>query len=220
MSTATLVELVGYLGSALIVASLTMRSILRLRLIGLAGALAFLLYGVLIRAWPIVVTNVVIVGIQVHFLRGLLGAKEYFRILEVRRDSRYLEYFLDVHGREIRHIWPGFAYAPCEGQLTLFILRDLVPAGLFIGEALDEKTLKLRLDFVIPGYRDLKVGRYLYARGALRERGFEVVVAEAGSDETAAYLEKVGFRRDAEPGRPRRYVRRLDRGAPGGGSLS
>jgi len=55
------------------------------------------------------------------------------------------------------------------------------------------------------------VYRYLYARGTLRERGFDLVRADADSEETAAYLEKVGFRRDpsADDGR-RRYVRRLE----------
>jgi hypothetical protein len=106
MSVATLI---GYLGSALVVASLSMRSILKLRIIGLAGAFTFVAYGYLIDAWPIVLTNVVIVGIQLAFLREILTAEEYFRLLEVRPDSPYLDVFLDRYGSEIAKIWPDFS---------------------------------------------------------------------------------------------------------------
>jgi len=50
-----LLELVGYAASALIAISLMMSSILRLRLINLAGAAAFATYGLLIRAYPVAV---------------------------------------------------------------------------------------------------------------------------------------------------------------------
>jgi hypothetical protein len=188
--------LIGYLGSALVVASLMMRSILKLRIIGLAGAAAFTAYGYLIVAWPVVLTNVVIVLVHMHFLREILTAREYFKILEVRRDSRYLDYFLTYHSREIAETWPGFCYDPTDRQLTLFILRDLVPAGLFIAEIRDDETLCLRLDFAIPGYRDFKIGRYLYDRGVLSERGFRTVVAEKAPARIAEYLRRMGFRQD------------------------
>ena len=201
---------IGYLGSALVVVSLSMRSILRLRIIGLAGAITFTAYGYLIDAWPVVLTNVVIVIIHLHFLREILTAKEYFKILEVRPDSRYTEYFLHRHGREIEATWPGFSHEPSGQRLTLFILRDLIPAGLFIAEIKDERTLRLCLDFAIPGYRDFKIGRYLYAKGALRDRGFRAVVAEAGPKRTAQYLRRVGFRPDPESGADDRLILDLE----------
>ena len=200
---------IGYLGSALVVASLAMRSILRLRIIGLAGAITFATYGYLIEAWPVVVTNGVIVLIHVHFLRELLTAKEYFKILEVLPESRYADYFLHHHGREIAAAWPGFVREPSGQRLTLFILRDLIPAGLFIAEIEDERTLRLCLDFAIPGYRDFKIGRYLYARGVLRDRGFQTVVAEEGPKRTTKYLRRVGFRADPESGPNDRFVLKL-----------
>jgi hypothetical protein len=109
-----------------------MRSILKLRIIGLAGAFTFVAYGYLIDAWPIVLTNVVIVGIQLAFLREILTAEEYFRLLEVRPDSPYLDVFLDRYGSEIAKIWPDFSQEEASGRLTIFVLRDLVPAGLFV----------------------------------------------------------------------------------------
>ena len=50
-------ELVGYVASALVVASLAMTSVVRLRTISLAGSVTFVVYGVLIGSVPIIITN-------------------------------------------------------------------------------------------------------------------------------------------------------------------
>jgi hypothetical protein len=63
-----MIEAVGYLGSALVITSLLMTRILRLRVISLMGSTAFLIYGLLIGSVPIVITNVVIMGINTTFL--------------------------------------------------------------------------------------------------------------------------------------------------------
>jgi len=200
MEATTLYTLIGYLGSAFVVTSLAMRSILKLRLIGLAGAITFVVYGYLIGAWPIVWTNVVILLIHLHFLREIRRSDEYFKVLEVRSESNYLRYFLEHYADDIESAWPGFEYRPEEDTLTLFILRDLVPAGLFIAKVLDADTLELELDYAIPGYRDFKIGRYLYSRDVLRDRGFSTIVAETRGDRAADYLSKMGFSPEMKDG--------------------
>lgn len=209
MAASSLYLIIGYLGSALVVTSLTMRSILKLRIIGLAGSIAFTVYGALIHAWPVALTNGVIVVIHLHFLREILTAKEYFRVLEVRQESLYLKYFLQCHADEIKAIWPQFSFQPSERYLTLFILRDLVPAGLFIAEIRNDETICLELDFAIPGYRDFKIGKYLYDRGLLYERGFRRVLVKIGSEATGAYLRRLGFQPDTNSGHDEFLTRRL-----------
>ena len=107
MDSDLVVELIGYLGSAMIVISLTRTSLLKLRLFGLVGATFFLIYSLIIKAYPIAVVNVLIVGIHVFFLRDLLSKKtEFFTTLEVRADSRILAYFLDK-------TFPSFTFTSC-----------------------------------------------------------------------------------------------------------
>ena len=201
MDTSTIYTLIGYLGSAFVVTSLAMRSILKLRLVGLAGAVTFVIYGYLIGAWPIVWTNVVILLIHLHFLREIRRSEDYFQILEVRRESNYLRCFMDHYTEDIERAWPGFVYHPQENVLTLFILRDLVPAGLLVARVRDADTLELELDYAIPGYRDFKIGRYLYSKGALKGRGYSTIVAETRGDRAADYLSKMGFSRETGDGR-------------------
>ena len=56
---ATLIEVIGYIGSGLVILSLLQKSILRLRTIGLVASLTFLVYSISIEAYPIAVVNVV-----------------------------------------------------------------------------------------------------------------------------------------------------------------
>ena len=68
-----MVELTGYLASALIVASLTTGSMIRLRIVGASGAFLFVTYGLAIGAWPVVLTNTMTLSIHAVHLRRLRG---------------------------------------------------------------------------------------------------------------------------------------------------
>lgn len=190
-----IVEIVGYTGSALVVLSLMMRSILRLRLIGLAGAATFLAYGILIDAIPIVATNVVILGVQAFFIRKLLGKHEVFSTLQVRPESLYLERFLEFHQDEIRRFQPGFEYRPTAETLTVFVLRDMLPAGLLVGLPHTDGSIEIQLDYVIPQYRDLKLGRFVYSeRSGVFSAGLPTCVwSRSWSEIHDAYLGRMGF---------------------------
>ena len=195
-------EVIGYAASALVAVSLMMSSILRLRLINLAGSAAFALYGVLIHAYPVAAMNGFIVLINLFYLYRMLRTREYFRLLSVEPDSQYLRQFLSFYEREIRRFLPDFHYAPAADHLAVFVLRDMVPAGLFIGRQERGGTLCVTLDFVIPQYRDFKIGRYLFQeeRDFFRSRGFQEIESEPGNREHAAYLRRMGFAPGAAAG--------------------
>ena len=66
-------EIIGYVASLLVVVSLAMTSVVRLRTISLVGSVAFVVYGVLISSVPILITNAAIAVLNVWFLRAELG---------------------------------------------------------------------------------------------------------------------------------------------------
>jgi hypothetical protein len=199
MNASTVYEIIGYVGSAFIVVSLTRKSILKLRLFGLAGTATFLVYALLIGAYPIAIVNVIIIGIHVYFLRQLLSkTKEYFRVLTVRKESRYLEYFLEFYEDQIKQEQPDFVLVPSDDNVRAFILRDLVPAGLFIGRICPDHSVEVLLDFVIPQYRDFRIGSYLYSRrsGVFADPRCDRAWSVARTTLHAEYLEKMGFARE------------------------
>lgn len=188
----------GYVASMLIATSLLMRSIVRLRAINLAGAATFSVYGFLIGAYPVGILNLMTATINVVQLIRLQRRREIFRILDIRPNAPYLHYFLDFQSDDIHRFFPNFEYDPQEGdgtRLALLVLRDLVPAGVVLGVVRGER-LDVDLDYVVPQYRDLKVGRFLFVDEAAYFRGLGIreIVSPADTKAHAKYLVRIGFR--------------------------
>lgn len=198
MSSQLLYELLGYLASVLIAISLLMRSVFRLRLINLVGAVCFVVYGLLIAAYPIAAVNAVIIGINLYYLREMRQAENYFTILQTEHGSAYLHQFLDYYREDIGRFFPSFDYSPTKQDLVWFILRDLVPVGLFIAEPKDSGRLFVHLDYVIPGYRDLQPGRFLYQQAErFREQEITHIETMPETEEQRNYVERMGFEPEA-----------------------
>jgi ribosomal protein S18 acetylase RimI-like enzyme len=188
-------ELVGYLASVLIAISVMNTNVLRLRLFNTAGAAFFTAYGFLIKAWPVAGLNLFIVCVNVFHLYRIFRSREYFKLLEVKPDSAYLNHFLSHYLRDIRKYIPGYEYSPSADQLTLFVLRNTVPAGVFIAQLRPNGDLHVQLDYVTPDYRDLKVGEFLLHQelAFFRARGVRRIISPAGTGRHAEYLKKMGF---------------------------
>jgi hypothetical protein len=195
VDTQTLYELIGYLASGLIVVSLLMSSILRLRLIGLAGAISFTAYGVLIGAYPIAVANGAIIFIHIFHLTRMLrqrAADAYFEALEVPADSPVLRRFVEFHADDARRFQPDFPGLR-GGELALLVLRDAVPVGAVLADV-EGPQARVTLDYVVPEHRDLRPGRFLWVDSdAFTSRGIRRVVTTAPTPEHAKYLRSVGF---------------------------
>ena len=198
-------EMVGYTGSVLVAVSLMMKSLWRLRIISLFGATFFTVYGLLIGAEPVAGLNALIIGIDVYHLRQMMKQKDYFRLMEVSYDSRYLQSFVEFYRREIEDFFPSYLFKPKEDQLVVFVLRNMVPAGLLIVRPRGEEA-DIFLDFVIPGYRDFRAGKFLFDESAdfFHQRGIRRFVSAAGNARHESYLKRMGFRTHGES-----YVREV-----------
>ncbi|GAB4488649.1 MAG: hypothetical protein OHK0031_12490 [Anaerolineales bacterium] len=192
-------ELVGYAASLLVAVSLMMKSIVRLRVINLLGALIFVTYGLLIRAYPVALMNALIVGIDLYYLTQAWRQKDFFSLLKVSPADEYLRRFLEFYQPEIAHFLPEFRLPQNENLLAWFVLRNMVPAGLFLVRQEGENGHVL-LDFVIPGYRDFEIGRFLFRQNAwfFRKQGLQRLVSAPGSAEHSAYLRRMGFQPQAD----------------------
>ena len=190
-------EAIGWVASGLVILSLLATSIVRLRVIGLVASAAFITYSILIEAWPIVITNIVVALIHLWRLRGLLAVHEWFDVLHVAPTSAYLAYFCEFHSDDIRQFMPGYAYEPVDEQVAVFVLRNMIPAGVFIGVPGDGE-MEVRLDYVIPRYRDFKVGRYLYSAssGVFDHPSCKTVWATPGTSKHRTYLRRMGFSKE------------------------
>lgn len=188
------VELIGYLGSILVAISLMMRSLLRLRLINLIGALFFTIYGLLLGAYPVAFLNSLIVLIDLYYLFQMWRQKDFFTFLEVLPKSKYMQAFVEFYKDDILEIIPTYTHNTEEDLLCFFILRNMMPAGLFVARVHGEEA-HIQLDYVIPNYRDFQVARFIFEENAafFLQRGIRRFVSDGGSPIHRTYLEKMGF---------------------------
>jgi len=188
-------EVIGYAASALVAVSLMMTSILRLRIINLVGSACFTAYGLLIGAYPVAVVNFLIVLINLYYLYEAYTTREYFKLLEVSAQSEYLQYFLRFYEREIKRFTPEFNYRQAERQMIFFVLRNMVPAGVLVAEPFAEDSLLIELDFVIPGYRDFKIGKFVFTENSevFRAKGMRKIYSRPGTGKHQEYLRSMGF---------------------------
>lgn len=68
MNTAMIIEMVGYLGSVLVVISMLMTSVRRLRVVNSVGAGIFTIYALIIQSYPTALMNFCLVVINVYHL--------------------------------------------------------------------------------------------------------------------------------------------------------
>lgn len=62
-------EWIGYLASAILIISFTMKNVRKLRVINSFGAIFFIIYGIMLAiSWPIIITNVFILGLNIYYL--------------------------------------------------------------------------------------------------------------------------------------------------------
>ncbi|UTW70331.1 hypothetical protein KHA80_07270 [Anaerobacillus sp. HL2] len=65
----------------------------------------------------------------------------------------------------------------------------------FLGSKHDENTLKVELDFVIPEYRDFKIGGFVYkdSKDIFLNKGFNRLISYSPNEKHIDYLKKMGF---------------------------
>jgi len=198
------IEWIGYAGSALVAVSLMMSAVVRLRILNLAGALFFAVYGALVGALPVLLVNVFIVVINaVHLARMLRGRRDFFELMPMHdAHNPYLRRFLDFHDADIRRHFPDFDLAALDRPVIVFILRDLTPAGLVACSRAGDATLRVELDYVLPAYRDFECARWFYREWGPRlgGMGFVRFTARTGAGVHRRYLERMGYRADPARG--------------------
>ena len=196
-----LVEIIGYAASVLVAISLMMSAIVKLRIINLIGCFIFTAYGLIIGAYPVAFVNGFIAIVNIYYLIEIFSSKEYFDVLEVEYNSEYLKYFLNFHKEDIHKYIPAFSFETKENWKTLFILRNAVPAGLVCAEFQNGDNLFVNLDYVIPGYRDFKIGKYVYQK-LFKEKKVKKIFSYSGNKIHEKYLQKMGFQKTELDSKP------------------
>lgn len=195
MTGETILQLVGYFSTLLVLVSFLMTSVVKLRLVNLIGSGIFVVFALLTKSYPTAIMNIGICGINIYFLIRLLKAKRLTTLLPIELDNAYLKTFLDFYRADLLAYFPKFNPDAPGAEVAYFVYYDMDPVGLIMGCRTPSGALDILLDYTTPKYRDASVGRFLYPQ-LLGEEGFTALELRDASPKHEGYLQKVGFRKE------------------------
>jgi len=190
-----ILDWIGYIASLIVLISLLMSSIKKLRWINLVGALLFGAYGFMIGSIPTGLMNVGIVIIDMYYLARIYLSKDYFKLQPITKNSEYLTTFLKFYQEDINKFIKLDNIYISGSDVRLYVLRNMTPAGLFSGNKIDDETLNIELDYAVPQYRDFKMGSFVFDENKdyFRGLGYKRFVTFSKEESHIKYLKKMGF---------------------------
>lgn len=192
----SMADWIGYIASLIVLISLLMSSIKKLRWINLAGATLFGLYAFfIINSIPTGVMNAGIVIIDIYYLVKMYNSKDYFKLQPINKDNEYLSSFLDFYQEDINKFVTLDKSHIAGSDIKLYVLRNMTPAALFVANKLDDETLIIELDYAVPLYRDFKMGSFVFEdnKEYFVKLGFKKFVTFTEEQVHIDYLKKMGF---------------------------
>ena len=194
--TQMLIELFGYFGSFLVVFSMLMSSVVKLRIINTVGSVVSGIYALICGAYPLVLMNSCLIIINLYGLYKLLKTEQEYDLVEAKADDGLVKYFLERNHNDMKAYFPGLTdEIACEKAYV--VCCKGTPAGVLLGNETTEGIIDVVVDYTTPAYRDCSVGTFLYSR--LKQDGISTLVynqkeAKAHVD----YLNKMGFVKEAK----------------------
>lgn len=196
--------LIGYLAAALVATSLLINQTLKFRFVSAMGSASFLAYGILLHSLPIILSNTILLSINIYKIFKLYHINEVFEFLEIRNDYEIVNRFLKFHHTDIKHYFPEFKFESDKGRISFFVLRDLNIASIFVGKLTGDGSISVEINYTIPKYRDFKVGKFIFDkdRDFLASKGItKIVYDRIYNKQHEGFLKKVGFKTVTENNR-------------------
>ena len=197
------VELVGWVGSALLIVSLLQTRVMRFRVLNAISCVVLVGYNAVVGVWPMVAMNVVLVGINLFVITRLLRQRHDERVYEVTPigvTEPYLSRLLERHASDIREFNPTLPptlptdVATLAEHAFLVTTKDEVVGVVLSRPGGVEGEQQIVLDYVLPPYRDFTPGEFVFRPdGPFASLGTRRVVASPGMAADPRYARAVGF---------------------------
>ena len=195
----TIASLLGYTASLLLAISLLVTNDLKFRWLNTMGCISFIIYGALIHAFPIILTNTILLVINLFYLRKIYKRHENFDILAFSSGDPLINKFLAFFRKDIDTYFPDYDGKEVKNQVSFVVLRDMVIANIFVASLMEDGTGLVKINYTIPKYRDYKVGKFLFEKEKqfLVSHGIHrLVYTHVHNKQHETYLLKMGFTRE------------------------
>ncbi len=188
---AMLIELFGYLGSAMVVVSMLMSSLVKLRIVNTVGSIISGIYALIIGSFPLALMNGCLIVINVYNLSKLLVNKQQYDLVKFAGQDTFVHYFIDHYKEDILIYFPEFQTIDPQMDTVYMVFCNGDPAGILLGKTVEQGIVAASLEYATPAYRDCSIGKFLYS--ALPGENVNTLMMENVSEKHRPYMEKMGF---------------------------
>ncbi|MBP3891699.1 MAG: YgjV family protein [Solobacterium sp.] len=191
MNTNLLIEIVGYIGSFLVLVSFLMTSVFKLRVVNTVGSLIFMIYALIIHSYPTAIMNFCLVLINLHFLWKMSHDEKQYALVEVDVKDSYLKHILSHYKEDIKTCFPGIDDSFAGANRCFIVSNEGNPVGITLGKE-NNGEMELFLDYSIPAFRDFSIGSYLMPQ--LAANGIHKLTYNGPTTQShIEYLNRMGF---------------------------
>ena len=117
MDSKTFIELIGYTGSLLVIVSMLMTSLIKLRIINTVGSVIFATYALIIHSYPTAVMQFFLILINVISLHKLFKSKKDFSVIKVSFQDSFFLHFYRTYKDDMKKFFPNIDFDSCGGDL-------------------------------------------------------------------------------------------------------
>ncbi len=185
-----MVEIIGYIGSGLVMISMLMTSVKKLRIINTVGSVIFTVYAIIIKSYPTAIMNVFLVFINLYHLYKLMRTSKPYGLIECGDDDASIRYFLDYYKDEIKIFYPNFDMET-KGRFVLATVCEEKTIGVLVANKTGEGNLHILLDYVSAGYRDLGPAKFVSKE--LKKLGYKSLSMDFDTSTDSVFIKKFGY---------------------------
>ncbi len=197
----------GYAASVLLAISLMMNSALKFRWINAFGGISFIIYGSILHIFPVVLTNSILLSINIYQLIQLYRIKEQFALVEIHdaKTNPIIHNFYETYKADVKAYFPNHKdAAKSKNLLSFVVMRDAVITNIFIADVLENGDALVHINYTVPKYRDFKVGHFIFdkEKSFLLSKGIKrIVYNQVAHPKHAQFLKVMGFEQLTENGK-------------------
>jgi len=154
----------GYLASLCLIIALLVNNDLKFRWFNTFGNIFFIVYALVLNAVPVLITNVLLLGINAYYLFKVYRRQENFDMLSFKGDEKMAQKFIRFYQGDIASYFPSFSPSVLQDNFNFVVTRDLVIANMFSAKVLANGDAVVALNYTLQKYRDYKVGTYIFEK--------------------------------------------------------
>lgn len=183
-----LFEVIGYCGTILVVLSMMMTSVVKLRIINICGSILSMTYAVITNTWPIVLMNAALIIINVIQLIRSFRRSLNFNYRKVLTNDLSFKHFMEIYQFDIEKYFGEISISDKEEAYLVYIDTEL--AGVLVGNK-ENDCFNVSIDYAIPKFRDMSIGKYVYPK--LKENDINLIIQSSGVKKHNKYLLSMGY---------------------------